>query len=119
MDEQAPAPMKVATAFAELDKAGRAPLALATRRRQDNIVSLLLQMEAQVNLQDSEGVNALMLAASLGEMGIVQDLLAAGADPTATDLQARSSVDWASTPQIRKRLEHAGDRKKVDRCLPK
>ena len=71
------------------------------------VITRLLEAGADVNdLQD--GATALHWAVAIGDARLVDQLLAAGADPDIRDRSGRSSVDWSidtNVPDIKKRLE--------------
>ncbi len=66
---------------------------------------------AQINLdnQNDNGATALMYAASAGKTAVVQTLLAAGADPTLTNLDDFRAIDFASSLDILRILKHAAN----------
>ena len=71
------------------------------------IITRLLEAGADVNgLQD--GATPLHWAVAVGDVRLVDKLLAAGADPDIKDRSGRSSLDWSidtDVPEIKKRLE--------------
>jgi len=64
-----------------------------------DLVSDLLQNDASsfsINATDAEGATALMLAAGIGDIDVVDLLLAAGADPTMQNNDGSTAVHYAS-----------------------
>lgn len=61
------------------------PLHLATQFNHPAVVALLLDHGAKVDVKDSRGDTALLLAAKSGYTGIAEQLLQGGADPLAGD----------------------------------
>ncbi|KAF3018866.1 hypothetical protein E8E14_008009 [Neopestalotiopsis sp. 37M] len=76
---------------------GLAPLHLAARARQSNVIGMLLSAMAgrsdKVNAQDQHGRTPLHYACRSGRFESVSLLLAAGADPTAQDVNDRTPLD--------------------------
>ena len=77
------------------DQEGMTPLMHAALRGNREIVELLLQKKARVDLVDIFGVTALMQAAWAGHTEIVADLVASGANP---DLQSTIEI-----PRLKKK----------------
>lgn len=67
-------------------------------------VRLLLSRGAAVDLADNRGRTALMIAAERGHAEVVAELLAAGADPAARDLEGKSALDLAADDAVRRAL---------------
>lgn len=65
---------------------------------------LLTQKEIDINLQDSEGQSALHYAASCEHFECVKILLENNADKTILDNDGNTSLDVASTAQIKQLL---------------
>lgn len=71
---------------------GWSPLMSACFYKKPEIVKLLLEKQAAVNLQDHYGKTALMHASSMGAEDIVTMLLAYGADPNIQDNNGRTAL---------------------------
>jgi ankyrin repeat protein len=63
----------------------------------DALVRQLTVLGAPLNVTDPRGATALMIAARGGDLGILQLLLARGADAAARDAQGQSVFDWAES----------------------
>ncbi len=84
----------VATLLEQAEALG-ARMLRATIEGHDTLVRQLLALGAPVNVTDERGATALMIAARNGDLGILQALLAKGADAYARDAQGRTVFDWA------------------------
>jgi uncharacterized protein len=60
-----------------------------------SMVRLLLGWGAEVSAADDKGVTALMRAAATGTLGVMDALLAAGADPNSVDVGGRTALHHA------------------------
>ncbi len=74
---------------------GWSPLMAASFFKKTEIVQLLLEKEASVNLQDLYGKTPLMQASAMGAEDIVVMLLAYGADPNIQDKNHRTALNEA------------------------
>ncbi|PIK41933.1 putative trichohyalin isoform X1 [Apostichopus japonicus] len=74
---------------------GRTPVHLATSQGKSEILELLLENEADVNVQDSSNRTALMLACQSDQIGIVKMLLEHKADPNIRDQKGWTANDHA------------------------
>ncbi|KAJ1450937.1 ankyrin repeat-containing domain protein, partial [Pelagophyceae sp. CCMP2097] len=87
-----------------LEKLGRTPLLCAVARRDDALVHLLLSRGADTSASQFSGQTALSLSARLGDVGILRQLLTAGAsllmargvDVHSTDSQGRTALHYAA-----------------------
>jgi ankyrin repeat protein len=77
------------------DDAGRTPLHLAATHCHTNVVTLLLNQGAKINVKAAGGATALDLAAQEGCADVVNLLLAKGAKVNARDDQGRTPLDRA------------------------
>ncbi|MFG0263852.1 MAG: ankyrin repeat domain-containing protein [Rhodopirellula sp. JB055] len=91
------------------DSFGRTALMYASTADNAETVKLLLDAGAAVDLVDSEEhFSPLMFAAAEGQMAVVELLLEAGADPTKTDIDGETAIDFASSnghTEVVKRLQ--------------
>lgn len=65
------------------------------REKADDVFKLLVKNGANVNQQSNAGQSALMAAASVGRVEIIQKLLDQKADPKLTDNKKRTALDYA------------------------
>jgi ankyrin repeat protein len=73
------------------------PLWLAATNRSPAMTEMLLSHEADATLKMSHGENAVMAAARSGDAASIRLLLAAGADPNASEeLQGETALMWAA-----------------------
>ncbi len=78
------------------DQRGVCALMLAAAEGRVTIVSLLVEEgRADIDMRDVDGKTALMRAAIRGRLTTVERLLAAGADPSSTDINGRTAKDHA------------------------
>jgi len=78
-----------------VDKFGKTSLHLASSRGEAEIVSLLLENGAEVNVKNKFGWTPLQLAASGGHLEVVRLLLNSGADVTIKNKFGRTALDYA------------------------
>lgn len=83
------------------------PLMVAVDIGNVEIVSLLLERNADPNLQDVGGWTALMRAVALGDKLIVQKLLAHGADAGCENDAGDTAINWASGEEIESMLKES------------
>ncbi len=76
---------------------GWSPLIAASFYKKTEIVELLLEKQASVNLQDKYGKTALMQAAAMGAEDIVTILLKNGANPNLQDQNGRTALMEANS----------------------
>ncbi len=76
---------------------GWSPLIAASFYKKTEIVELLLEKQANVNLQDKYGKTALMQAAAMGSEDIVMALLKNGANPNLQDQNGRTALMEANS----------------------
>ncbi|XP_045619213.1 ubiquitin carboxyl-terminal hydrolase 2 [Procambarus clarkii] len=79
---------------------GRAALHYATREGHLNVVRVLLQWNADVNIRsrrpDDDGAPPLHMAAYAGHVEVMKSLLEGGADGEAKDSKGKTAVHWAA-----------------------
>lgn len=96
-----------------VDLADHSALDYAIEANSEPAVRALLQARPMLGLQDHGGETALHQATQRGELTIVRDLLAAGADPTIVDAHGRTALAVArsstmpQSAQITRALERA------------
>jgi len=78
-----------------LDKFGQSPLMVATRKGFTNVINILLEYGADVELQDSSGKNSLMLACFIGSKEIAKLLRNSGLHWSTTDKNGCTSLHYA------------------------
>lgn len=83
------------------------PLHMTARRGNVALAVILLDAGAQLEIADSGGETPLRRAVNCSQGGMVDLLLARGADPLTRDKQGRSAHDAARHPEIRNALEKA------------
>jgi ankyrin repeat protein len=78
-----------------------ARLIQAATEGNDTLVRQLITLGAPVNVTDPRGATALMIAARIGDLGVLQFLLSRGADVSARDTEGQTAFDWAErSPEI-------------------
>ena len=87
------------------DDQGTTPLMDAARGNIGEVVSILLEHRAAVNLQNKEQQSALMIAAEEGHTQIAEQLLAKGADVRARDAEGRTALLLGSIYSLRARRD--------------
>lgn len=92
------------------DVRGNTPLMVATEIGAEPVVSVLIRMKANVNIANDGGETPLIRAVQRRDLGIVRELLAAGADADQADsLAGKSARDYAMadtrTPALAKLFE--------------
>mmetsp|Transcript_105152 Transcript_105152/g.206253 ORF Transcript_105152/g.206253 Transcript_105152/m.206253 type:complete len:84 (+) Transcript_105152:2647-2898(+) len=80
----------------------------ASQKNHEDLVQVLLDAGADVNVKGEEGWTALITATSFGHSAIVQLLLEAGADVNVQDWTGRTAADLAKTPDIRSLIDNYG-----------
>ncbi len=78
------------------NKKGVSPLIVASSRGDTELVSLLLQSGADVNVQDAKGRSALMSASKSGHPEVFSVLLQSGANVNKQNREGESSLMFAS-----------------------
>merc|ERR1712232_804735 len=73
-------PLVPSTALAHTDADARTPLAIASEFHHEELVSLLLDVNAPPDSVDRHGETPLMVAAAAGDRNVVSHLLSAKAD---------------------------------------
>jgi uncharacterized protein len=59
------------------------------------LAKLLIDVGAQIDAENKNGMTSLMVAAKGGEVEMVRILLARGANPSKSDYTGRDSLGWA------------------------
>jgi TonB family protein len=77
------------------DRRGWTPLMYAARGDRPELVTLLLEAEAQLSLQNNDGETALIVAVKRGRVEGTRRLLMAGARLDLLDREGRTALDWA------------------------
>ena len=106
------------------DGKGNTPLLIAVDTGFASGVTILLGFNASIDLANSSGETPLIHAVQRRDLGLVRDLLAAGADPDKTDVIAgRSARDYAladtRAPEIAKAIAAVPKRVKRNISGPK
>eukprot|EP00698_Gefionella_okellyi_P001583 TRINITY_DN11511_c0_g1_i1.p1 TRINITY_DN11511_c0_g1~~TRINITY_DN11511_c0_g1_i1.p1 ORF type:complete len:1627 (-),score=329.35 TRINITY_DN11511_c0_g1_i1:41-4921(-) len=101
------------------DDRGCAPLHLAAKHGHRAVIKMFLKKYAQlVEMRSSNGLTALMHAASHGNDALVDLLLELGADPSASVPQSsgesRFAISFAKTEDIRLKINHAINKRMRD-----
>jgi hypothetical protein len=79
---------------------GQTPLILAAAEGQEDALKLLLEMGADADRADDDGMTALMWACGARAVGCVGALLDAGALVTPLDQSGNSASAWAASPSV-------------------
>lgn len=79
----------------ETDHNGRTPLMLAAVCNHVDIAFLCIEKKANMNAQNTEGMDALMHAAGEGNFMMVRFLISNGAAPNQKDSQKKTALDYA------------------------
>lgn len=82
-------------------------LCAATLTQDKDMVAALIQMGADVNSIDQNGRTPLMIASFIGDVDIVEMLLAAGANPEFTNHAGESALSLAQTKDVERLLRRA------------
>lgn len=90
---------EIATLLERAEALG-ARLLQAANEGHDMLVRQVLVLGAPVNVTDGRGATPLMIAARNGDLGILQALLARGADSSLRDSQGQTVFDWAETSAV-------------------
>ena len=77
------------------DRLGNTALHAATERNQIEMAELLIDLGADLNSENKNGMTPLMIAARHGNATLVKALLAKGANARKTDFTGRDAVSWA------------------------
>ncbi|KAI0869895.1 ankyrin repeat-containing domain protein [Hypoxylon argillaceum] len=81
---------------------GYTPLSLAAIGGHVGAVTILLEHEPDVDLEDHHGRTALSLAAGNGHLNVVDALLQQKSNPNAGDYSGRTPLSWAATGDSRR-----------------
>jgi uncharacterized protein len=102
------------------DQTGRTALMYACSGSNDATVALLVKRRAGVNLADSEEHwTPLMFAAAEGQTEVARRLLAAGADPTAADIDGEDSALFARSKGFAELADLIAKAKERAKAAPK
>ena len=74
---------------------------IASKEGKTEIVKILLEKGAQVNMQDTYGLTALTFASQMGRTEIVKLLLGKGADPNIKSDEVKTAYDYAQNRDIK------------------
>lgn len=77
------------------DSLGNSPLHIASWLTQNNVVKMLIERGANVNIQNKLLETPMQKAAEIGSVMIFELLLKSGADPEIRDKVKRTPFDWA------------------------
>lgn len=116
---QLPPAFPVATGLSTADSEGAAPLSVAVRARQADMVRLLLELKANPDASDSPGTTALMLAATVGDRHMLASLLDAGAYAGARNIAGFDALALASNCEVREILQAEMDKSAVKKAVSK
>lgn len=72
------------------------PLIIASAQGRLNVVCILLQRQAQPDIQSRNGHTAFHMKCKENQSAVVRALLEKGADPTIVNTEVRSSLDVAA-----------------------
>lgn len=99
------------------DSSKRYPIHLATVNGNFAIIKLLIDNQANPNVQDNEGNTPLIKSIECGHEHLVKYLLNNGADPNLTDLDNNSALHWALMTESMIAIEALLSSKKCDLSL--
>ncbi len=80
---------------------------MTARRGNVSLATLLLDAGAQLEIADTKGETPLRRAVNCSQSGMVNLLLARGADPLTQDRHGRTPLDVARQTEIRSAIEKA------------
>jgi serine/threonine-protein phosphatase 6 regulatory ankyrin repeat subunit B len=89
---------------------GLSPLLISSLKGHSEIVRLLLENNADINIKTSEGATALMISAANGHTEVVKLLLEKGADASLRNEKGKSAADVAANEEIRILLNNSGEK---------
>jgi ankyrin repeat protein len=81
------------------------PLTEAVIKKSKSLVAILLAAGAKTETKGEDGSTALIIAATVGHVGIVNQLIEAGANPKANDECGRTAIVYAAEKNHRKIVE--------------
>jgi uncharacterized protein len=87
---------------------GLSPLLIASLKGHIEIVRLLLENNADVDIKTDLGATALMIAAANGHTEIVRLLLEKGANASLRNSNGKTAADVAANEEIRSLLNNSG-----------
>eukprot|EP00928_Gymnodinium_smaydae_P013313 TRINITY_DN14868_c0_g1_i2.p1 TRINITY_DN14868_c0_g1~~TRINITY_DN14868_c0_g1_i2.p1 ORF type:complete len:958 (-),score=142.19 TRINITY_DN14868_c0_g1_i2:87-2960(-) len=105
--------------LASVDVEGRAPLALAVLSHRYDLVPVLIELRAHVDVCSKAGETALMLAAAATAREVVTQLIEARANADIADAKGRRAIDYATRRDIRDALKEHSARSAAERKLGK
>ena len=88
------------------NKYGDTALMLASQNGHKDVVQLLLEKNAIVDIQNKYGMTALMKASSRGDKKMVQLLLDHGADINLKNNDDKTAIDLAKTEEIKEMIQN-------------
>jgi len=101
--------------------ARRTAQSFAEAADQGDVIAILLRCRASLEVQDSNGCTALMLAVANGDESVVRSMLRAGANVAAADQEGQTSLDYAVSfehKEMVQLLKSAGDLRAKEPLLP-
>lgn len=99
------------------DTSNRYPIHLATVNGNFAIVKLLIENQANPNVQDNEGNTPLIKSIECGHEHLVKYLLSNGADPNISDLDNNTALHWAVMTETMIAIDALMSSKKCDLSL--